>query len=79
MDEIGKRPVTESALDKARQAIEEGLRQISESQKLIKIADRLQYGWGVVVKYLAVHTCVYVCVYVCVCVCVACTDFVVGI
>ena len=46
MDEIGKRPVTELALDKARQAIKEGFYQISQKQKLIKIADRLEYGWG---------------------------------
>ena len=44
VDEIGKRPMTKSALDKARQVIKEGLRQFSERKELIKIADRLQYG-----------------------------------
>ena len=53
VEEISKRPVTESALGKAKQAIEEGMRQISERQKLIKIADRSEYGWGVVAEYQA--------------------------
>ena len=29
------------------------MRQISERQKLIKIADRSEYGWGVVAEYQA--------------------------
>ena len=47
---MNMRSVTESALGKAKQAIEECKRQISERQKLIKIADRSKYGWGVVAE-----------------------------
>lgn len=35
-DEISKRPVTKSALNKAKQAIKGDLRQSNEKQKLIK-------------------------------------------
>ena len=52
-EEISKRPVTESALGKAKQAIKEGMRQISERRKLIKITDRSEYGWGVEAEYQA--------------------------
>ena len=37
----------ELALDVAKQAVDEGLKLISERQKLINIADRWEYGWGV--------------------------------
>ena len=40
VDEISKRPVIESALGKARQAIKEDLKQTIERQKLIKIGYR---------------------------------------
>ena len=52
-DEISKRPLEQSALDKAKRAVDEGLRLISERQKLVKIADRSEYGWGVVAEYQA--------------------------
>ena len=51
MDEIARRPIIESALEKAKQSIEEGLKMIAGKQKLIKIADRSEYGWGVVMEY----------------------------
>ena len=38
-EEITKRPLDQSALDKAKRAVDEGLCIISERQKLIKIAD----------------------------------------
>ena len=50
MDEIGKRPMTELALD--WYAIKEAFRQISQRKKLMKkVTDRLEYGWEVVVEY----------------------------
>ena len=41
------------ALERAREAIEKGVRLLSERQKLIKIADRSDFGWGVVAEYMA--------------------------
>ena len=38
---------------KAKEALDEGLRLIANRQKLIKIADRSEYGWGVVAEYEA--------------------------
>ena len=52
-DKIVKRPLEQSALDNAKRAVDEGPRLISERQKLIKIADRSEYGWGVVAEYQA--------------------------
>ena len=52
-EEITRRPLDQSALDKAKRVVDEGLRIISERQKLIKIADRSEYGWGVVAEYHA--------------------------
>ena len=52
-DEIGKRPLTESALDKASKCIQEGMKLITARQKLIRIADRSEFGWGVVAEYQA--------------------------
>ena len=41
------------ALERAREAIEKGVWLPTEWQKLIKIADRLEFGWGVVAEYTA--------------------------
>ena len=41
------------ALERAREAIEKGVWLLSERQKLIKIADRSEFGCGVVAEYTA--------------------------
>ena len=41
------------AVDRAREALTEGTKLLAERQKLIKIADRSEYGWGVVAEYTA--------------------------
>ena len=43
----------ESTLVMAKESLDEGLRLIATRQKLIKIADRSKYGWGVVAEYKA--------------------------
>ena len=52
-EEVMRRPTDESALSKAKEALDEGRRLIANRQKLIKIADRSEYGWGVVAEYEA--------------------------
>ena len=52
-EEMSRRPADESGLAKAKEALDEGLRMIANRQKLIKIADRSEYGWGVVAEYEA--------------------------
>ena len=42
-----------AALEKATKALERGREIIGERQKLIKIADRSELGWGVVAEYMA--------------------------
>ena len=46
---------TSPALERARTALSKGTcrRLIEERQKFIKIADRSEYGWGVVTEYTA--------------------------
>ena len=44
---------TSPALERAQTALTKGRRLIDERQKLIKIADRSEYGWGVVAEYTA--------------------------
>ena len=46
---VGSSPAPE----RAREAIEKGVRLLSERQKPIKIADRSEFGWGVVAEYTA--------------------------
>ena len=41
------------ALERAQEALTQGMKLLAERQKLIKIADRSEYGWGVVAKYTA--------------------------
>ena len=41
------------ALERAQEALSQGMKLLAERQKLIKIADRSEYGWGVVVEYTA--------------------------
>ena len=50
----GMAAVEESpALKRAKEALEKGARLLTERQKLIKIADRSENGWGVVAEYTA--------------------------
>ena len=42
-----------AALDRAKEALAEGRKQLAERQKLIKIADRSDLGWAVVEEYTA--------------------------
>ena len=51
--EVSRRPADESTLAKAKEALEEGLVLIASRQKLIKIADRSEFGWAVVAEYKA--------------------------
>ena len=39
------------ALERARESLAQGMMLMAERQKLIKIADRSEYGWGVVAEY----------------------------
>ena len=52
-EEISNRPLNQLALDKAKHGVDEDLWLIGERQKLIKIADRSDFGWGVVAEYQA--------------------------
>lgn len=42
-----------TALEKAKDSLKEGRELVNERQKLIKLADRSEYGWGVVAEYVA--------------------------
>ena len=44
---------TPAATNQAKRHIEEGIKLIAERQKLIKLADRSEFGWGVVAEYTA--------------------------
>ena len=44
-------PRARTPLQRAKEALEKGLKLLSRRQKLIKIADRLEYGWDVVEEY----------------------------
>ena len=46
-------PSSSPALARAKEAVESGLKLLAERQKLIKIADRSEHGWGVVSEYTA--------------------------
>ena len=41
------------AIEKTREALKKGVQLLVERQKLIKIADRSEFGWGVVTEYTA--------------------------
>ena len=41
------------AVEKAKKNLEQGLALLSERQKLIKLVDRSEHGWGVVAEYTA--------------------------
>ena len=43
-EEIKKRLLNQSVLDKAKQAVDEGLQLIGEREKLIKITNRSNFG-----------------------------------
>ena len=44
---------TPTVIDQTRSHLEEGLQMIAERQKLIKLADRSEFGWGLVAEYTA--------------------------
>ena len=46
-------PSTAPALERAKEALKKGRKFIWDRQKLIKIADRSEHGWGVVQEYTA--------------------------
>ena len=52
-EEVTRKPTDESDLSKAKEALDEGRHLITNRQKLIKVADRSEYGWGVVAEYEA--------------------------
>jgi len=41
------------AIERAQEALTKGMKLFAERQKLIKIADRSEFGWGVVAEYTA--------------------------
>ena len=49
LSEAGSTP----AIERAKEALTKGMELLAERQKLIKIADRSEFGWGVVVEYTA--------------------------
>ena len=53
MELEGATPPTSGALDRAKKSLKEGLALLCERQKLIKLADRSEHGWGVVAEYTA--------------------------
>ena len=40
-------------IERAQEALAKGMKLLAERQELIKIADRSEYGWGVVAEYTA--------------------------
>jgi hypothetical protein len=44
-------PSTTPALQRAKDVLKQGRQLLAERQKLIKIADRSEHGWGVVAEY----------------------------
>ena len=46
-------PSTAPALERAKEALKKGRQFLAERQKLIKVADRSEHGWGVVQDYTA--------------------------
>ncbi len=46
-------PGSSKAIERAQAALKKGTDLLQERQKLIKIADRSEYGWGVVAEYTA--------------------------
>ena len=51
--ELTRRPMDESILTKARQALEEGMDMIANLQKLIRITNHSELNWSVIVEYEA--------------------------
>ena len=43
------------AVERAKAALQKGAQLLTERQKLIQIADRSEFGWGVVAEYTAVE------------------------
>ena len=52
-EELASSGLKDASLDKAAKALERGRELLGERQKLIKIADRSELGWGVVAEYTA--------------------------
>ena len=52
-EELASSGLTDNSLEKAAKALEKGRELLGECQKLIKIADRSELGWGVVAEYTA--------------------------
>ena len=50
---------TPLAVEKAKEALGEGEQLIKNRQKLIRIADRSEYGWGTVAEYEEDELCLY--------------------
>ena len=46
-----KKPASETTMTKMTKALEEGMELLVTRQKLIKLADRSEYGWQVVAEY----------------------------
>ena len=53
VEEITRQPADQSALAKAKEALDEGLDLLMNHQKRIKITNRSDYGWSVVHEYEA--------------------------
>ena len=53
MDELEGEPRPSQSVERAKAALEKGAKRIAERQKLIKLADRSDFGWAVVTEYTA--------------------------
>ena len=53
MDELEGESRPSQSVERAKAALEKGAKKIAERQKLIKLADRSDFGWAVVTEYTA--------------------------
>ena len=53
MDELEGESRPSQSVERAKAALEKGAKKIAERQKLIKLADRSDFGWSVVTEYTA--------------------------
>ena len=53
MDELEGESRPSQSMERAKAALEKGAKKIAERQKLIKLADRSDFGWSVVTEYTA--------------------------
>ena len=57
--EDAKDSLESNDVQKAQQAIEEGIVNVKERQKLILLADQSKYGWNTVKEYVCMYVCMF--------------------